>query len=137
MGGASGGVGAGLDAIGNNLQKLGDFYLKNKSLNQNKKQFDQTFEQNEKHFGLQFALKEFATRKGLELEETQMMYNQWMGGQNLKLNQATTREGIKSSSQQRFQQAEQFNWAREDREKLAKQDKAFSKGVFKGLLGGK
>ncbi|MCP3683491.1 MAG: hypothetical protein GY861_12460 [bacterium] len=133
----SAGIGAGLDAIGNNLQKLGDFYLKNKGLNQNQKQFDALFDQNKEQFGLQFALKEFATRKGLELEETQMLYNQDIGRQNLKLNQATTREGIKSSSQQRFQQAEQFNWAREDRDKLAKQDKAFSKGLFKGLLGGK
>jgi len=136
MSGTSESVGAGIDALTDNLKMIADFYLKNKGLNQQQNQFDSTFFQTEEQFGKSFALKEFATRKGLKLQEAQQLYNQQMGSETLRMQRATTREGLKVSGQDRMQKAEQFGWVREDRDKAKKQDKAFSKGVLKGLLGG-
>ncbi len=137
MPGSSESVGAGIDALSESLLDIANLYLKGKSINQQQEQFDATFSQNEKQFGLNFALKEFATRKGLKLQEAQQLYNQKIGSQRIGMERATTRERLKGAGQQRLQTAEQFSWLREDREKKQKQDSFFSKGVLKGLLGGK
>jgi hypothetical protein len=50
------------------------------SMKETTRRFDQTFFENVRQFNLEYALKEFATRKGIELQFAQQLWNQWIQG---------------------------------------------------------
>ena len=106
-----------------------------KTRRQNAKQFDRTFKENQRRFGLEFALSEWSTRKGLSLQEAQQLYNQSFSTQQLGFQGAQTRESLKGASVSRRGAEDTFKWAREDRAKQEKMAKAYSKGVFSGMAG--
>lgn len=110
----------------------GSQYLQMKQQQNN---FDKTFAENQKRFGLNFALKEWATRKGFEFQKANKLWNEKVQSKSANLNRAATRENLKSSGQQRMFDAEKMAWMRKDREKSEKVAKAYSKGLLKGLGG--
>jgi hypothetical protein len=52
----------------------------NTSMATNKEQFDKTFYENIRQYNLNYALNEFATRKGLALQEAQEQWNRYIQG---------------------------------------------------------
>jgi hypothetical protein len=104
-----------------------------KQFKENKRQFNTSFNENVRQFGLQYALQDFATRQGISLQKAQQLFQ----AEQLGLQKQATGENIKTSAQGRGIQATQFQWAKEDRAKQQNFIKALQKGVATGLLGGK
>ncbi len=97
--------------------------------------FDKQFEEQKRQFGLTFALKEWATRKNVDMAQARMLYNQKLSGQTMRMSKATTRESLKGAAQQRMQAQKQFNWEEQDRDKQQTLGKAYSSGLMKGIGG--
>jgi len=106
--------------------------MRRKELAQAKSQFDRQFAENARQFGLEFALKDYATRKGIALNTAQTMLNV----EQQKNQNAMTSENIKTSALGRGIQQKQFDWQKEDRTKNAAFKKALQKGIVSGILGG-
>ena len=108
-----------------------------KSRKLTKKTFDLTFYENNRRWGMEWALQEWATRKGIALEEAQFLYQQKMGQAGLEMEQAQVGSSLRSEAQARGQAEETMRWAREDRAKASRMGKAYSRGIISGLFGGK
>lgn len=98
-------------------------------------QFDRTFEENNRRFGLEFALRDWATRKNISLQEARQKYNMAMGILGAQQTGASLRSSLESADQSRMIQEKRFQWMKEDREKAKRANIAFSRGIAKGLLG--
>lgn len=94
------------------------------------------FNETVRQYNEQFALKEWATRKGLSMQEAQMIFDQQMGRENLALTKAQIGSSLKSEALSRRVAEQNLSWAKEDREKVKEMSKAFSRGMTMGLLGG-
>jgi hypothetical protein len=128
-------AGGGLDSLLNPIMSIAGVVNSAQQQEQAQKNFDRTFEENKRRFGLEFALKEWATRKRMELNEAQALYQRQMGSANLQMNRAAMRENLKAGGLNRFQQERQMSWDREDREKSKKMAESYSSGLLKGLGG--
>jgi hypothetical protein len=114
-------------------QTIDGIMMGHKYFKEGKRQFDTSFNENVRQFGLQNALQDFATRQGISLQKAQQLFQ----AEQLGLQKQATGENIKTSAQGRGIQATQFQWAKEDRAKQQNFIKALQKGVATGLLGGK
>lgn len=103
---------------------------------QHQKNIDRAFEENKRRFGLEFALREFSTRKGIEMQEARDQFNRKQSAQSMRTNKAISKENIKTSALGRYQAETQMSWAKDDREKKEKMAKAYSTGLLSGLGGG-
>jgi hypothetical protein len=108
----------GLDSILNPTMSLVSSIQNIKGQEQAQKNFDQTFEENKRQFGL-----------------TLMLYNKRLSEANLNIAQATSKESLKGAALGRLQTQERMAWDREDREKNKKMAKAYSTGLLAGLGG--
>jgi hypothetical protein len=106
-----------------------------KTREESKRQFDKSFAENQRQFGLEYALKEFSTRKQLELQEVKDMYDAAVATGGLKLQTAATRQNLETSAQEGMQKEKLFDWATEDREKETQAQKSYAKGIIQGLSG--
>lgn len=104
-------------------------------MQQQQKNFDKTFEENKRRFGLELALKEWSLRKGFEIREAEMLWNKKISSESSQINRALARESLQDSAQNRQFNAEKMAWIKEDREKAKKVSEAYSKGLLKGLGG--
>ena len=98
-------------------------------------QFGIKFEENKRRFGLEFALREWATRKNMALNVARQLYNQQQGFTQMGLRKKEVFEGVRGAAQARLQQEEQFRWLREDREKTKKVAQSYNKGILSGIFG--
>lgn len=98
-------------------------------------QFDATFEENKRRFGLEFALREWATRKNMAIDMARQLYNRQYNKAQLNLQTQQVGESLKSSAQSRLQQQTEFGWLKEDREKAKKVSNAYNRGILSGLFG--
>ena len=96
-------------------------------------QFDKQFEEASRQFGIDFALKDYATRKGLALNDVRSM----LDAQQTKTQGALAAENLKTSALGRNIQSQQFEWQAEDRRNKKAIGKALQKGLISGLMGGK
>jgi len=71
-------VGGALDSLGLSITGWIDRANYNRAQQQEQANFDKQFDESVRQFGLQYALNDFATRKGLSLQEAQQMYSQGM-----------------------------------------------------------
>ena len=71
-----GAIGGAIDAGGTSIMGWIDRIGKRKQERKAQANLDRAFEENVRQFGLNFALNEFATRKGIDMQEAQMMFNQ-------------------------------------------------------------
>jgi hypothetical protein len=101
------------------------------------RQFDTTFKENKRRWGLEWALQEWATRKGIAMDEAVQRYNQEMGRKSMDLQSRQVGSQLKSEALTRRSVETQMRWALEDREKSEKMGKAYSRGVISGILGRK
>ncbi len=128
-------TGGGLDSLLNPIMSIAGAVNSVQQQEQAQKNFDKNFDENKRRFGLEFALREWATRKGIEMQEAQVLYQRQMGSGTMQMNRAAMRENLKSSGLNRFQQERQMSWDRQDREKSQRMAKAYSSGLLKGLGG--
>lgn len=63
----------------------------NKSFNETKRRFDQTFFENVRQYNLDYALKEWATRKGVQLQDAQEVWKRYTEGRITDQNIRTSR----------------------------------------------
>lgn len=142
-GGQGGGGGGGFTGpmnIGMGMVKSGlDVYntidsiiMRHRNANEQRRQFDQTFDENVRQFGLNYALRDFATRQGVSLAKAKQLYE----AETLALNKQTTAENLRTSALGRQMSATKFAWEKEDRAKQQKRAKAMQKGIVTGLFGG-
>jgi len=141
-GGGGGGGGVISTMAGEVLNPLGkavDIYSKidemitsKRTAAESKRRFDQQFQENVRQYGLDFALKDYATRQGISLQKVQMMFN----ADQQKNQNALTAENLKTSALGRGIQQKQFDWMKEDRAKNTAFKKALQKGLATGMLGG-
>lgn len=61
------------------------------SMKESTRRFDKTFFENIRQFNLEYALKEFATRKGIQLQEVQQIWDRYTQGRTLDANMRTSR----------------------------------------------
>lgn len=101
-----------------------------------KRQFDATFRALEKWRGLQYALNDYATRKGLSLQEVQQQHQQQMDLRSLDIQEEQSASTLEMDSLNRRQSEEQMRWKREDRSNSQKLGKAYSRGILAGMMGG-
>jgi hypothetical protein len=138
--GGGGGGGADIANMGINLAEKGvnlanvidQIYMRHKTFNESKRQFDKTFNENVRQFGLEYALRDFATRKNISLAQAQQLYN----AEHLELQKQAQGENIKTSALARNIASTQFNWQKQDRLKHQNTVKAMQKGLVSGLMGG-
>ena len=71
--------GGALDSLGGFVTGIYDRAQQRKNAEQQQKNFDRQFDENNRRFGLEFALQEWSTRKGLALTEAQQLYNMSQG----------------------------------------------------------
>lgn len=129
-----GNIGMGLAEKGASLANTIDsIYMRHKNFKENKRQFDAQFNESVRQFGLDYALKDYATRAGISLQKAQQLYN----AQNLTMAQTAQTENLKTSALGRDMQSTEFKWAQEDRAKKQGIGKAMQKGLVMGLTGGK
>lgn len=129
---ASMGLGIAAQGVGI-VNAVDSIIMRHKALKESKRQFDQQFNENVRQFGLEFALKDYATRKGVSFQIAQQLYNSEVLGMS---KQAQT-ENLKTSALGRNIQSTQFGWEKEDRKKKQNIGTAMQKGLVMGLLGGK
>ena len=127
-----GDITGGLGSLASVWNSIDNSIMERKKLAQAKSQFDRQFAENARQFGLEFALKDYATRKGIALNTAQTMLNV----EQQKNQNAMTSENIKTSALGRGIQQKQFDWQKEDRTKNAAFKKALQKGIVSGILGG-
>ena len=101
------------------------------------RQFDKSFKENERRWGLEWALQEWATRKGIAADEAAARYNQEMGRRSMALQGQQVGSQLETEALNRQGAETTMRWAREDREKAAKMNKAYSRGLIGGILGRK
>ena len=100
-------------------------------------QFDRTFKENERRWGLEWALKEWSVRKSVAADEAAARYNQEMGRRSMALQGQQVGSQLETEALNRQGAETTMRWAREDREKAAKMSKAYSRGLIGGILGRK
>lgn len=127
------GLGTGIVSnVANIAGTIDSMIMRHKQFKEQKRQFDKTFNENIRQFGLEFALKDYATRKGISQAEAQQMLN----AEQFGLAKQTTAENLKTSALGRNIQATEFQWAKEDRAKKQAYGKALQKGLMMGIMGG-
>jgi hypothetical protein len=139
--GGKGGMGgadiaaAGMDLVDkgvNIADKIDQMVMRHKQAKENKRQFDATFKENVRQFGLNYALQDFATRQGISMQKAQQLY----AAENLAMAKSAQSENLKTSALGRAVTGTQFQWAKEDRAKQQAMGKAMQKGLVSGILGG-
>jgi hypothetical protein len=105
---------------------IDSIYMRHESFKENKRQFDQTFNEDVRQFGLRYVLEDFATRQNVSLAKAKQLYD----AENLALNKQVTGENVKTSALGRTMQATQFNWAK-DRAKQQRFGKALEGPRFR------
>lgn len=137
-GGIPGLLGSMGDPLATGWNLLGDImtWVQNKKTREEqKRQFDATFAENQRQFGLNYALKEFATRKQIDMQEARDMWNEALQSGQLALQTASTRSALETAAQQRAQEETKFDWMTESRDKQIAASKAYATGVLQGLSG--
>jgi hypothetical protein len=69
-------VGGAADSLGINMGAWFDRAQKGKALKQAQANLDREFEENQRRYGLEWALKDFAARKQITIEQAQLIYSQ-------------------------------------------------------------
>ena len=119
-------VGGAADSAGASITGWIDRLARQKQARQAQANLDRAFDENLRRFGLNFALNEFATRKGIALQEAQMLFNQ----QSSRVSQsaALTAQGL---------QTRNMTMDLKERKRKQKIAQAFAKGFSKASVGGK
>ena len=74
-----GAIGGALDSLNISVTGMLDRIRRRKQAELAQANLDRAFDENLRRFGLNFALQEFSTRKGIDMQEAQMMFNQQAG----------------------------------------------------------
>lgn len=128
------GLGLGLlgDATGI-VTSIGNLVMRYKEAKEAQRRFDKQFDEDVRRYGIEQAMKEYAQRKGMSLEDARAMLQAGQFG----LTKQVSGENIKASALGRNIESTKFKWAKEDRAKQQAYAKALQKGLLMGLGGGK
>lgn len=114
-------VGGALDSLGVSVTGWIDRFQKAKAAEQDQANFDKQFDENLRRWGLEFALRDWSTRKGVAIQEAQSQWERSSGSLSLQ-NQLRT--------SQQTQQANQIDLnAKIDRQRIGR---LFAKGFAQG-----
>ena len=105
----------------------------NQSQAESTRRFDKTFYENIRQFNLEYGLKEFATRKGLKLQEAQMMWDQQMGEKTYGLNRATAMSNLRGAEINQKKSTYDFEKQLKKDKGVAKFSKLFTRSLMKSL----
>lgn len=101
-----------------------DIKMAHREAEARKREFDMTFEENKRQFGLQFALTKWAEENRVTLARAQQLYNQRMGRAELRMAQRG-----------QAMEEKKFRWFEQDREKTKEMQRAYSRGIVGGFFG--
>jgi hypothetical protein len=96
---------------------------------------DRNFEENVRRWGVEFALQEFAIRKGISLQEAEIAYRRMAGERQFASDRMAQSSALATAGMSRAQAGQRFAWETADRKKQIQMQKALSKGMIQGLTG--
>lgn len=106
--------------------------MRHKTFKESKRRFDLEFDEDVRRYGIDSALKNYATREGISMAKAKQLYD----AENLGLTKQTTAENLRTSAMGRGITATKFAWEKQDRTKRQALGKALQKGIVTGLFGG-
>lgn len=119
------------------LRNNAAFFVNIKKMKQEQKNFDQMFNENVRQWGLEYGLKEWATRKGVELEEAKQKFYEDFQKASFDLDKMVKSEQIQTERLGRRKAEYEFGQQQKtdtNRKELAGR---IAKALFSGLTGGK
>jgi hypothetical protein len=96
---------------------------------------DRNFEENVRRWGVEFALQEFAIRKGISLQEAEIAYRRMAGERQFASDRMAQSSALATAGMSRAQAGQRFAWEAADRKQQVKMQKAMAKGMIQGLTG--
>lgn len=116
--------------VTNDLQSTANMFIQGSQVKEQKARWDKTFAENVRQFDLEFALKEFSLRKGLELQEVQQMFNIDLAKKNNNINALIAEANLNDAALTR--RVNQYNFYKQIQDDKTKRSAA--NGVAKAMM---